>query len=704
MQRSRSDNDSPGAVVSMPAPQPFDRMTSTLALRIVVRLGRAVALLALALLAALPAWSYVAAETVPASRAIVLAAFAASALFPASALLACAGLLPLSGPLSAIVGSTTLFGLGEPVVLACLAGWLLRSAVWPGPPPAASIRALRRPALVLAVVVAASGIVEMFVVQPAVDYPWPFACAAFRFLRTDFFSDRGTFGALTNAALFLEGLGLFAAAVTLIGRNLALGRRLLAMAACGAAGVAAHSVVRLVTVSLRTGDGWSALLNYPQTIRISAAFADFNAAGSYLAMALLLVVGLALPTRSRGGQEGEGSRGGRWLGLLWLLVVPLMAAGLWLTGSRAALAAIAPALIVMLPVVSRVPKRVAWGGALVAALVVMLSLPFVAGRFNLPDKTGRSLSQALNYRSEFARGAARMIAAQPVFGVGVGAFYARSGEYFAPAVRVAFPRENAHNNFLQVLAELGVVGFVPFLWTIGIVGAAVVRGWRSGRLPAAATGGAAGLVAFILTWLTGHPLLIFEVATAFWLVLAAVAGSAMDTGDQTVAPTGAVPRAGDQPVAPTWAVAILVLLVIVSVPIRSRDAVQRANLKNAAIGLSAWNTDDRGERFRRMTDRTAQFYVPAEATSMRLPIRLERASPQDAAVNVEIRLDGELANRVRVQGTNWSGAAIVLPRPGSSRRYRAVRLLVVPSVPGAADQAGPAIEIGVPILTGLGQR
>ena len=704
MQRSRSDNDSPGAVVSMPAPQPFDRMTSTPALRIVVRLGRAVALLALALLAALPVWSYVAAETVPASRAIVLAAFAAAALFPASALLACAGLLPLSGPLSAIVGSTTLFSLGEPVVLACLAGWLLRSAAWPGPPPTTSVRALRRPALVLAVVVAASGIVEMFVVQPAVDYPWPFACAAFRFLRTDFFSDRGTFRALTNAAFFLEGLGLFAAAVTLIGRSRALGRRLLAMAACGAAGVAAHSVVRLVTISLRTGDGWSALLNYPQTIRISAAFADFNAAGSYLAMALLLAVGLALPARSRGGQEGEESRGGRWLGLLWLLVVPLMAAGLWLTGSRAALAAIAPALIVMLPVVSRVPKQVAWGGALVAALVVMLSLPFVAGRFNLPDKTGRSLSQALNYRSEFARGAARMIAAQPVFGVGVGAFYARSGEYFAPAVRVAFPRENAHNNFLQVLAELGVVGFVPFLWTIGIVGVAVVRGWRSGRLPAAATGGAAGLVAFILTWLTGHPLLIFEVATAFWLVLAAVAGSAMDTGDQPVVPAGAAARAGDQPVAPTWAVAILVLLVIVSVPVRGRDAVQRANLKNAAIGFSAWDTDDRGERFRRMTDRTAQFYVPAEATSMRLPIRLERASPQDTAVNVEIRLDGELANRVRVQGTNWNGAAIVLPRPGSPRSYRAVRLSVVPSVPGAADRPGPAIEIGVPILTGLGQR
>jgi thiol-disulfide isomerase/thioredoxin len=42
-----------------------------------------------------------------------------------------------------------------------------------------------------------------------------------------------------------------------------------------------------------------------------------------------------------------------------------------------------------------------------------------------------------------------------VFGVGVGMFYARSSAFISPAFQAVVPRENAHNNYLQILAELG---------------------------------------------------------------------------------------------------------------------------------------------------------------------------------------------------------------------------------------------------------
>ena len=352
----------------------------------------------------------------------------------------------------------------------------------------------------------------------------------------------------------------------------------------------------------------------------------------------------------------------------------------------------------MLPLVSRVPRWLAWGGVAAAVLAAALLFPFAAGRLNPPDTSGRSISRAVTFRTEITQAAARMIADQPLFGVGIGKFYARSSEYFAPAFRATVPRENAHNNFLQVLAELGMVGFVPFLWTIGVVGAAVVRGGRSGRLPAEAFGGAAGLAAFILTWLTGHPLLIFEVATAFWLVLAAVA--ALAVGGATGPEAG---RSTHDPVW-RWAAAVIAVVAIASVPLRGHVAAQRANLKDAAIGLSVWQTDERGERFRRMTDATAQFYVPAKATSMNLPIRLGQDSPPDAAVSIELRLDGEVANRVWVQGTAWRGTAVLLPRIGPSDRYRMLQLSVVSGEPGASDRHEPAIEIGVPVLTESGKR
>jgi O-antigen ligase len=330
-----------------------------------------------------------------------------------------------------------------------------------------------------------------------------------------------------------------------------------------AAGVGAFSIVRLVTVSLRNEDVFAALANHLQTIRVSAAFPDPNAAGSYLAMCFPIAVGLALASAGRDEEAGKGSSGGL-TGLLSLAAVPVIAAGLWLTGSRAALLAVVPASALLTPLALRAPRR--WR-RVVAGLVLLpalLSLPFVAGRFNPPEVTGRSIPRTVGFRTEMTRMAFGMIAAQPVFGVGVGRFHARSGEYFTPSFRAAVPRENAHNNFLQVLGELGIAGFVPFAWVLWAVAWAVARSWRAGKLPASAACGAAGLGAFVLTWLTGHPLLIFEVATAFWLVLGAVAALAL-AGD-AARPAGR----STQRRACEWFAILLAAAAIASVPFRGQ--------------------------------------------------------------------------------------------------------------------------------------
>ncbi len=527
-----------------------------------LRAGRAVPALALAVLAALPLWSFFGVETVLAARALVVAMAVLAAAAPASGLLVCAGLLPLTGPLSAFLGSQAPFSIGEPLVLAFLVGWLVRMAVAPGPPAGVAGRGVLAPAIALAAVVAASAAVHVNAIQPDVVRSSPVVATAFGFTVTDYFRSRTAFPAIPAAAFFLEGLGLFAAAVVTGVRVRDFGTRLLALVSIGAAGVGAFSVVRLVTVSLRQEDMWAALARHIETIRISAAFPDPNAAGSYLAMGLLVAIGIGVGTQIEPPEAGRGV-GERRLDLLRLAAIPLIASGLWLTGSRAALVAVVAALVMLVPLARRAPRRLVRSATLAFVLALAAMLPFAAERLSPPTATGRALPRAFSIRVEMARTAGRMIASHPVFGVGVGAFFDRSAGYVTPAFREIAPRENAHNNFLQVLAELGIVGFVPFVWVLGAVARSVVRSWRAARLPAAAIGGAAGLAAFVMTWLAGHPLLIFEVATAFWLVLGAVGALAIR---DVAEPAG--PERGSRPSAGEWTALVLAITAIASVPFR----------------------------------------------------------------------------------------------------------------------------------------
>ena len=82
---------------------------------------------------------------------------------------------------------------------------------------------------------------------------------------------------------------------------------------------------------------------------------------------------------------------------------------------------------------------------------------------------------ALGFRAEFAATGLRMGAARPVFGVGIGRYYTLSSEFSSPRLRATYPHENAHNNFLQVLAELGVVGLAAFVSVLGLAAVSITR-------------------------------------------------------------------------------------------------------------------------------------------------------------------------------------------------------------------------------------
>src|SRR5262249_51329506 len=113
---------------------------------------------------------------------------------------------------------------------------------------------------------------------------------------------------------------------------------------------------------------------------------------------------------------------------------------------------------------------------------------------------------------------------------GAGRYFRDSPNFLTPQLAWSYGSENAHNNFLEITTETGIIGF--FLYAAWFAGAltpplrALGRNPRDWRL----LGCTAGVVAFLGTCLTGHPLLVPEVAAAFFFqaaLAASLGGSAL---------------------------------------------------------------------------------------------------------------------------------------------------------------------------------
>ena len=264
-------------------------------------------------------------------------------------------------------------------------------------------------------------------------------------------------------ALLLEGLLVFVVAAT--PRKADANRRMLRMFVVGACGAAVLNLTRLASGALRSETPFAAALQLARSVRISLPYADVNAAGSYFLLALFTAWGLAaVERRARGG---------------WAIALLVLGAALWISGSRAALVAcLVTAIVVSALRAIKLRKYWTLGAVTTGAVVLFATFPY-------PLIDPRSLD-AIAIRAEMSRAAFRMFSTEPLMGIGVGQFFERSGEFIRdPAVHALYARENAHNNFLQILAETGLVGFTAFLWLLVNAGSRdraspAKRGVRSG--------------------------------------------------------------------------------------------------------------------------------------------------------------------------------------------------------------------------------
>ena len=579
-----------------------------------------IAILAVLLTCLLLLW--IGAQT-PMQVAVLFAIVAGASLRPAEAVLATVAAVPVVRPVLATAGLYA-GATAELLVTATVSGCLLRALVGDSDKAPGGVPPWRAAAIVLAAVAAASLLVELaalrVLISPQLFWPslWSEIASYASRGRMDL---AGRFSPVPAALAIFTGALFFAAVSALPGRSI-VATRLLKMFVAGATACALLNIARFAGAVLRSDAPLQALPQLLRSVRISVAFDDVNAAGSFFVLAAFTAAGLAVAeVWGQGPETGRTQVRRRLATSAWLAATCLCGVALWLSGSRAAFLAGLAATGLWLT----------WHGGRVARRVLpAMAVAALLGIWAFPNPiVDRSAVGAMSIRMELARVSFRLLAEAPMFGIGVGRFYYQSGrEIQDPAVRAIYPRENAHNNFLQILTELGVVGLASF---VAVLASLALR--ARATPPASAVAGATiGAAAFLVTCFAGHPLLTPEVSLSFWALLAAIAaGTSSDESN--------------------WrSVALMaIVLLVASMPFRIAHETRTLNLGRVAYGLADWEHDAQGDAFRRLTPRVTLF-VPADATSIELPYRLVS---DGGPVTVEVAFAGRSADRLVVADTAW---------------------------------------------------
>lgn len=175
--------------------------------------------------------------------------------------------------------------------------------------------------------------------------------------------------------------------------------------------------------------------------------------------------------------------------------------------SRGGMASLLIEIIFIALLSSRLPKQsvqantsIVWRGLVVVLLVATIFVGAIwIGADPVVDRlTGHNQDSLSTSRTWVWKDALKVFQSYPISGAGIGAFqtvYPQRSDYDGVYGYVA----QAHNDYLQVLADSGIIGGVLALWFIGVVLRDVARGMRSRDplIAGMALGSGAGIVGLL---------------------------------------------------------------------------------------------------------------------------------------------------------------------------------------------------------------
>ena len=520
----------------------------------------------------------------------------------------------------------------------------------------------------------------------------------------------------------LEGAVMFWLLTGVLGRTHRPGRRIRAAVAGLLTGL---TVVGLIAVwqyltRINLHEYWARA--NPGLTRAHATLDDPNALASYLVLGTGLAVGVAWAASGHLRHRGPAIAG-------LVAVVALLA-----TVSRAGWAALLMATLVCTAALpqaitadwprGRRLRQAARGGVLVLIAAVGT---WAAAAAVLPKREVRRapttpweavlqtvdprepLDAVLKRRHILWQAGIELAAAHPVSGAGLGQF---------PRYLATYPGsdgpENAHNYFLQVLGEMGVVGLAALIVLLAAMALAVwlPNGQRSRRQARLTIGLSVGLLAFVLTWLTGHPLL--NVSNQLWLAAVVAVGLAALEPRGRVAPpsTFGATRGHVRTVLlhPASVAVVAVVTVVAAVPRLLAAARADDPAVSRAAGVYGWETAPSSDdappdpRFRWTRGRGA-LREPVRGSVLTLPLYLARPDVPPQPITVQVTIDGVSADLVMLTKNGWHVLSYDLVAVLGNDRWRSLRTVTLeftvnpPVVPARVGPSDDRRELGV----GLGE-
>jgi hypothetical protein len=274
----------------------------------------------------------------------------------------------------------------------------------------------------------------------------------------------------------------------------------------------------------------------------------------------------------------------------------------------------------------------------------------------------------------------------PLTGVGLGRYPRLMTEYGGGR-----SRENAHNLYLQMVAEAGLPGLVFTALAVALLTGLLRLHTRAGTdgARALALGGFIGCLAYLMTLLTGHSLLL----PSGQILFAAALGAAF-AGAGSAAPASR-PRRWRSGGAALLVVAGCVLLYYPAAA-TARGIAPASDAWGYSWGLHAPERLPDGRPFRWTTGQALlDMVVPSDATALELPVAARGPDATGQHRTVRVTVDGRTDEFVLPGGPQ----TIRIPLPGGRSRIL-VELTVAPTfVPDAEDGAGDVRVLGIQLFT-----